>query len=206
MECLLCLPGEGRDPFLLWAPAFAGVTAVHEPRAAGNARRRTLARFCRVGPDQCDETDGQMQTGTIAAQASLRRAADDSRLDRRLRATGQRAGTRQTQLGANDRWACLAARNGYSLHGASRRLSGELEEDICAGFAELFAELDVAIDAEDPVALMVFPEMDAAADVPEITEACWGILGRSLESLVCATSRMVVKREGAIVPAVIACT
>ena len=60
----------------------------------------------------------------------------------------------------------------------SRRLSGEPEEDIRAGFAELFAELDVAIDAGDPIALMVFPEMDAAADVPEITEACWGILGK----------------------------
>jgi hypothetical protein len=58
-------------------------------------------------------------------------------------------------------WLAL---NGFSLHVASRRLSGEPEEDIRAGFAELFAELDVAIDAEDPVALMVFPEMDAAAD------------------------------------------
>jgi MoaA/NifB/PqqE/SkfB family radical SAM enzyme len=98
------------------------------------------------------------------------------------------------------------ARNGFSLHVASRRLSGEPEEDIRAGFAELFAELDVAIDAEDPVALMVFPEMDAAADVPEITEACWAILGKSPESVLCATSRMVVRRKGAAVPAVIACT
>ena len=70
----------------------------------------------------------------------------------------------------------------------------------------MFAELDVAIDAEDPVALMVFPEMDAAADVPEITEACWGILGKSPEDVMCATSRMVVKRKDAAVPAVIACT
>ena len=71
---------------------------------------------------------------------------------------------------------------------------------------ELFAELGVAIDADDPVALMVFPEMDPAADVPEITEACWGILGKSPESVMCATSRMVVKRKGAARPAVIACT
>ena len=53
---------------------------------------------------------------------------------------------------------------------------------------------------------MVFPEMDAAADVPEITEACWGILGKSPESVMCATSRMVVKRKGAARPAVLACT
>jgi len=98
------------------------------------------------------------------------------------------------------------ARNGFSLHVASRRLSGEPEAAIRSGFASLFAELGVAIDANDPVALMVFPEMDAAADVPEITEACWGILGKSPESVMCATSRMVVKRKGAAHPTVIACT
>src|SRR6516164_4406364 len=98
------------------------------------------------------------------------------------------------------------ARNGFSLHVASRRLSGESETEIRSGFAGLFAELGVAIDADDPVALMVFPEMDTAADVPEITEACWGILGKSPESVMCGTSRMVVKRKGAAHPAVIACT
>jgi MoaA/NifB/PqqE/SkfB family radical SAM enzyme len=66
------------------------------------------------------------------------------------------------------------ARNGFSLHVASRRLSGEPEAAIRSGFARLFAELGVGIDADDPVALMVFPEMDITADVPEITEACWG--------------------------------
>jgi uncharacterized Fe-S cluster-containing radical SAM superfamily protein len=98
------------------------------------------------------------------------------------------------------------ARNGFSLHVASRRLSGESETAIRAGFASLFGELGVAIDADDPVALMVFPEMDPTADVPEITEACWGILGKSPESVMCASSRMVVKRKGADHPAVVACT
>ena len=98
------------------------------------------------------------------------------------------------------------AGNGFLPHVASRRLSGESETAIRNGFAKLFAELSVAIDADDPVALMVFPEMDPAADVPEITEACWGILGKSPESVMCATSRMVVKRKGAARPAVIACT
>lgn len=98
------------------------------------------------------------------------------------------------------------ARNGFSPHVASRRLSGEPEAAIRSGFAGLFAELGVAIDATDPVALTVFPEMDAAADVPEITEACWGILGKSPESVMCATSRMIVKRKGEAHPAVLACT
>ena len=53
---------------------------------------------------------------------------------------------------------------------------------------------------------MLFPEMDAAADVPEITTACWGILGKAPDSLMCASSRMVVKRRGAARPAVVACT
>jgi len=98
------------------------------------------------------------------------------------------------------------ARNGFSLHVASRRLSGEPEAVIRGGFARLFAELGVSIDADDPVALTIFPEMDATAEVPEITEACWGILGKSPEAVMCATSRMIVKRKGAIHPAVIACT
>jgi hypothetical protein len=97
-------------------------------------------------------------------------------------------------------------RNGFSPHVASRRLSGEPEAAIRSGFAGLFAEFGVAIDAADPVALTVFPEMDPAADVPEITEACWGILGKSPESVMCATSRMVVKRKGEAHPAVLACT
>jgi pyruvate-formate lyase-activating enzyme len=101
---------------------------------------------------------------------------------------------------------CWLARNGFSLHVASRRLSGESEAEIRAGFARLFAELGVAIDTADPVRLMVFPEMDATADVPEITEACWGILGKSPESVMCASARMVVKRKGAAHPAVLACT
>jgi hypothetical protein len=98
------------------------------------------------------------------------------------------------------------ARNGFSLNVASRQLSGEPETVIRAGFADLFAELDVAIDPDDPVALMVFPEMDPSADVPEITEACWGILGKSPEAVMCASSRMIVKRKAAAHPAVIACT
>jgi pyruvate-formate lyase-activating enzyme len=98
------------------------------------------------------------------------------------------------------------AHNGFDLHVASRRLSGEAEAEIRAGFARLFAERGIAIDADDPVRLMVFPEMDAAADVPEITEACWGILGKSPDSVMCASARMVVKRKGAAGPAVLACT
>jgi hypothetical protein len=98
------------------------------------------------------------------------------------------------------------AANGFSINVASRYLSGEPEAAIRRGFGRLFAELGVPLDADDPVALMIFPEMDATVDVPEITEACWGILKKSPDSVMCAGARMVVKRKGAAHPTVVACT
>jgi pyruvate-formate lyase-activating enzyme len=96
--------------------------------------------------------------------------------------------------------------NGFRLDVATRGLSGESEAAMRAGFARLFAEHNIAIDADDPVRLMVFPEMDARVDVPEITEACWGILHKTPDDVMCSSSRMVVKRKGAEAPAVVACT
>lgn len=99
------------------------------------------------------------------------------------------------------------AREGFRLHVAGRAaFGGEGEAAMRKGFARLFAERGIPVDADDPVALMLFPEMDAAADVPEITTACWGILRKSPDSLMCASARMVVKRKGAARPAVVACT
>ena len=62
------------------------------------------------------------------------------------------------------------------------------------------------VDAYDPAALVLFPEMDENADVPEITEDCWGILGKNPAEVMCASSRMVVKRKGADAPVVLPCT
>ena len=96
--------------------------------------------------------------------------------------------------------------HGFRIAVAGRRLAGESEAAARAGYAGLFAEHDLRIDAYDPAALVLFPEMDATADVPEISEACWGLLGVSPESVMCASSRMVVKRKGAPRPIVVACT
>jgi hypothetical protein len=98
------------------------------------------------------------------------------------------------------------ARNGFAIDVAGRRFSGEPEDDLRAGYARLFNELDVPIDGADPVRLMLFPEMDPHRDVPEITTACWGILHKSPDDVMCASARMVVKRKGAATPAVLACT
>ncbi len=98
------------------------------------------------------------------------------------------------------------ARHGFAIAVAGRTLWGEGEAGLRAGYAGLFASQGIAIDAANPEALVLFPEMDALADVPEITAVCWGILGVDPDAMMCAASRMVVKRKGAARPAVVACT
>jgi hypothetical protein len=98
------------------------------------------------------------------------------------------------------------ARHGFNIAVAGRTMWGEDEAAERAGYARLFAEHAIPVDAFDPGALVLFPEMDADVDVPEITEACWGILGKSPGEVMCASSRMVVRRRGAERPAVLSCT
>ena len=98
------------------------------------------------------------------------------------------------------------ARHGFTVAIAGRTLWDEGEPALRAGYGALFATLGLAIDASDPARLVLFPEMDARPDVPEITESCWGILGKRPGDVMCAGSRMVVKRRGAERPAVVSCT
>ena len=88
------------------------------------------------------------------------------------------------------------AEHGFAINIAGRMFSGETEAEVRAGFAGLFAGLGLDLDPHDPWQLVLFPEMDAALDVPEITEDCWNILGLSPSTIMCASSRMVVKRKG----------
>ena len=95
---------------------------------------------------------------------------------------------------------------GLRVHVAGRlAFGGETEAATRAGFARLFVAEGIPVDAADPVALVLFPEM-GPGEVPEITEACWGILGVAPDTPMCASSRMVVRRRGASTPAVLACT
>ncbi len=96
--------------------------------------------------------------------------------------------------------------NGFTIDVAGRTRWNENEQDLRQGFAQLFQQLDVKVEAQNPSELMLFPEMDEGADVPEITTACWDILSVDPKDMMCATSRMVVKRKGADKPAVLACT
>ena len=97
-------------------------------------------------------------------------------------------------------------KQGFTVHVAGRMYSGEAEGIVRAGYARLFSACDIPIDAMDPLALVLFPEMDARVDVPEITEQCWSLLHKSPLDVMCSSSRMVVKRKGAAHPAVLACT
>jgi predicted phosphodiesterase len=101
------------------------------------------------------------------------------------------------------RW--LAA-NGFAVDVAGRLFSGEAEPLVRAGYGRLFEAEGIHLDSSDPARLVLFPEMDATADVPEITEACWSVIGRSPGAVMCSSARMVVKRKGADRPAVLACT
>lgn len=99
------------------------------------------------------------------------------------------------------------ARHGFHLAVAGRTVWPEDEAALRRGYAGLFASLGLGLDAEDPDALVLFPEMDPrGAEVPEITESCWDILGKRPDSVMCAGSRMVIRRKGADRPAVVACT
>lgn len=95
---------------------------------------------------------------------------------------------------------------GFALSVAARLRWGDSDQAMRGGFADLFAREEIALDAHSADDLILFPEMDESADVPEITESCWGIVGTTPEAMMCASSRMLVKRKGADKPAVIACT
>ena len=96
--------------------------------------------------------------------------------------------------------------HGLRLAIAGRLLPGEREDEARTGYAALFTAEGLPVDAADAASLVLFPEMDATADVPEITESCWEILGVAPQSMMCASGRMVVKHKGADHPVVVACT
>lgn len=96
--------------------------------------------------------------------------------------------------------------NAIPLAIAGRALPGESEAQARAGYARLFAQVGLSLQASDPGQLVLFPEMDATADVPEITTACWDILGLTPAAAMCSSSRMIVHRKGQRQAEVAACT
>ena len=96
--------------------------------------------------------------------------------------------------------------SGITMAIAGRTIWGETERASRDGFRALINRLGLEIDSENPAQLVLFPEMDETADVPEITTVCWSLLNKSPGDVMCSSARMVVKRKGAEHPVVLACT
>jgi hypothetical protein len=96
--------------------------------------------------------------------------------------------------------------NGFNVACAGRTCWPEDEVALRRGFAGLFAAHGVSLDADNPSVLVLFPEMDEQLDVAEITTACWDILNVRPETVMCATSRMILKRKDAAEPVAVPCT
>ncbi len=117
----------------------------------------------------------------------------------------------ETERGPNSWGPMIEGLDWLSQHGFRLALAGrtcwsENEADARAGYQRLIAERGWPIDAGDVWQLVLFPEMDERAEVPEITTNCWDLLGVRPQDMMCATSRMVVKRKGAAHPSILPCT
>lgn len=89
---------------------------------------------------------------------------------------------------------------------AGRTYWDESEESLRRGYTHLFEDQGIRLQANDASQLILFPEMDLSADVPEITTGCWKILNKDPAQIMCSNSRMVVKRRGEDKLSVMACT
>lgn len=139
------------------------------------------------------------------------KAAHDDRLTLRISVDHWSDALHDEERGAGSFAITLAGMRwlrdeGIRMTVAGRTVWGETEAQARQGYAALYAREGFDIDAMNPAETVLFPEMDETAEVPEITTACWGILGKSPSDVMCASSRMVVKRRGAERPAVLACT
>lgn len=98
------------------------------------------------------------------------------------------------------------AENQFQVAIAGRTMWDESETEARNGYSGLIKQIGLDIDPSDPARLVLFPEMNADGDPPEITIDCWGILNVSPDDQMCASQRMVVKRRGADRASVVACT
>ena len=96
--------------------------------------------------------------------------------------------------------------NSFNLDVAGRTCWNETEKQARAGYGRLFRSHKVRIDENDPRKLVLFPEMDITKDVPEISAGCWGVLGVDPETMMCASSRMVVQKKNALSSVIVPCT
>jgi uncharacterized Fe-S cluster-containing radical SAM superfamily protein len=89
---------------------------------------------------------------------------------------------------------------------AGRTYWDEDDKSLRTGYATLFKEEGINLNAENSEHLVLFPEMDLTVEVPEITTDCWKTLNKDPADIMCSNSRMVVKRKGDAKPSIMACT
>ena len=96
--------------------------------------------------------------------------------------------------------------NNFNYALATRLLWGEQEDQLRDNFNLFIDKYDLKLDAKSKEQLVTFAEMDEKVDTPEITTACWNLLGKKPDDMMCSSSRMVVKKKTSPKPSVIACT
>ncbi len=185
----------GGEPFMnpeMIEMARRALTRGYEVLILTNAMRPMMRRTVRAGLEALQRAHGDRLTLRVSVDHWTARRHDEER------GAGSFARTLEGMAWLRDA--------GIRMTVAGRTVWGETEAEARAGYAALFERHGFAIDAFSPAETVLFPEMDVTAEVPEITTACWGILGKSPRDVMCASSRMVIKRRGAAKPAVVACT
>jgi sulfatase maturation enzyme AslB (radical SAM superfamily) len=95
--------------------------------------------------------------------------------------------------------------NNFNFSFATRLMWNENEKTTRENFKNFFNINKIKLDAYSTVDLVTFTEMDVNAETPEITTACWSILNKNPDDVMCSHTRMVVKKKNRK-PSVIACT
>ena len=96
--------------------------------------------------------------------------------------------------------------NNFNYALATRLLWGEQEDQLRDNFNLFIDKYNLKLNAKSKEQLVTFAEMDEKVDTPEITTACWNLLGKNPDDIMCSSSRMVVKKKTSPKPSVIACT
>ena len=96
--------------------------------------------------------------------------------------------------------------NNFNYALATRLLWGEQEDQLRDNFNLFIDKYNLKLDAKSKEQLVTFAEMDEKVDTPEITTACWNLLGKNPDDIMCSSSRMVVKKKNSPKLSVIACT
>jgi len=96
--------------------------------------------------------------------------------------------------------------NNFNYCLATRLMWGVDEDTTRNSFQKFIDQFNLKLNSKSKIQLVTFAEMDVNQDTPEITTDCWKILNKEPETVMCSTSRMIVKKKGEKLPSVIACT